>query len=147
MRWTADLPDETSRTLLGAVDALAQEYLTADRCTGTTRTVEAARVDALTDLAMANATVETLVEIVLPASTAPAPTLVSRRDRLGRHPRPPAGGRGVTPTTVDVLEVDPLLVDLVSGNHTRATLAAGELERHHGLRLGEHLETAGNPSS
>ena len=89
MRWTADLPDETSRTLLGAVDALAQEYLTADRCTGTTRTVEAARVDALTDLAMANATVETLVEIVLPAVHRPRPGPGLPPRPAGRHPRPP----------------------------------------------------------
>ncbi len=146
MRWTADLPDDTSRALLGAVDALAQEYLTADRCTGARRTVEAARVDALTDLAMANATVETLVELVVPAATAPTPSLVSRRDRLSviRDHLGPAG-RPEGDTTSHLIEVDPVLVDLVAGNHTRATLAAGQLERGHGLRLGEHLETAGNP--
>lgn len=145
MRWTADLPDHASRTLLGAVDALAQEYLTADRSTGARRTVEAARVDALTDLAMANATVETLVELVVPAAAAPTPSLVSRRDRLTvirDHLRRPDGG-----ATSDVIEADPVLVDLVSGNHTPSTLAAGQLERGHGLRLGEHLETRATPSS
>ncbi len=146
MRWIADLPDDTSRTLWGAVDALAQEYLTADRRTGARRTVEAARVDALTDLAMANAVVETLVELVLPVSTAATPTLVTRRDPLSvirEHLSGPAAdaGRGHP----DVVQVDPLLVDLVAGSHTRATLGAGQLERGHGLRLGEHLETAGNP--
>ncbi len=182
MRWTADLPDDSSRSLFAAVDSLAQEYLTADSHTGARRSVEAARVDALTDLAMANATVETLVEIVLPAATAAPPTLVTRRDQLSvirdhlGRPRPTreasGGGRGqpvagpppdatttvdgseagptirsteTSPVLVDLTAVDPLLVDLVAGNHTRATLAAGQLERGLGLRLGEHLETAGNP--
>ena len=110
MRWTADLPDETSRALAASVDALAQEYLTADghrrasdpAAGGPRLTVEAARADALVDLAMANAHVQTVVELVLPAATAAVPTLVTRtpqrdviRDHLSR-PRPtrPGGGRG-----------------------------------------------------
>ena len=31
MRWTADMPDELSRRMFAAIDALAQEYLAADR--------------------------------------------------------------------------------------------------------------------
>ena len=72
MRWTADLPDETSRALAASVDALAQEYLTADGHRragdpgaggpgpggsgpgGPRLTVEAARADALVDLAIAH---------------------------------------------------------------------------------------------
>lgn len=42
MRWTADLPDEVSRRMFAAIDALAQEYLAADRV-GATSMKAAAR--------------------------------------------------------------------------------------------------------
>ncbi len=146
MRWTADLPDETSRTLLGAVDALAQEYLTADRCTGTTRTVEAARVrrahrprdgqrhrrDPRRDRAAG---------VHRPR---PGPGLPPRP--AGRHPRPPraAGSRGSTPPSTSSRSTR------CSSTSCPATTPEprsppGSSNAHHGLRLGEHLETAGNP--
>ncbi len=151
MRWTADLPDDTSRVLAASVDALAQEYLTADAhrrargagaggpetagpgAGGRRLTVEAARADALVDLAMANAQVRTVVELVLPAATAAVPTVVTRR------PEREVIGDALGGT------VDEVLVDLVAGAVTLDTLAAGQVERAVGLRLGEHLELAGNP--
>ncbi len=141
MRWTADLPDETSRTLAASVDALAQEYLTADahrratdpRTAGPRLSVEAARADALVDLAMADAQVQTVVELVLPAATAAVPTLVTRRPQRDVIRDALAG------------TFDEVLVDLVGGSVTHDTLAAGQLERGVGLALGGHLETTGNP--
>ncbi|WP_377643285.1 HNH endonuclease signature motif containing protein [Oryzobacter terrae] len=141
MRWTADLPDETSRSLAASVDALAQEYLSADahrRARGTgpagpRLTVEAARADALADLAMANARVQAVVQLVLPAATAAVPTLVARRAR-----------RDVIRDALDATS-DEVLVDLVAGAVTHDTLAGGEAERAVGLVLGEHLEVDGNP--
>ena len=72
MRWSLELPDELSRRMFAAVDDLAQEYLTADRVGATgpgsahPRTVEAGRLDALGDLVMANAHVETVIDLVVP---------------------------------------------------------------------------------
>ena len=163
MRWTADLPDETSRALAASVDALAQEYLTADGhrragdpvAGGPRLTVEAARADALVDLAMANASVRTVVELVLPAATAAVPTLVTRtpqRDVIRDHhlggPRPTRPGvEGAVggAAASDLSITDEVLIDLVAGSVTRDTLEAGEVERGVGLLLGEHLETTGNP--
>ena len=78
MRWTADMPDELSRRMFAAIDALAQEYLAADResaasrpadVAGERRTVEQARLDALGDLVMGNAHVETVVDLLVPVAT------------------------------------------------------------------------------
>ncbi len=171
MRWSADLPDDRSRVLAAAVDALAQEYLTADGHTGAHRSVEAARVDALVDLALASARVETLVEVVLPASVATPATIVTRsaqydviREALARHPLRADRARGAVPSgasgpgddhgppsagapppVVDLATTDPVLVDLVAGRVTHHTLAAGGLERATALALGGHLERTGNP--
>ncbi len=95
--------------------------------------MEAARADALVDLAMANAQVQTVVELVLPAATASVPTLVTRRPQ-----------RDVIRDALDQPS-DEVLVDLVAGSVTHDTLAAGQLERGVGLALGGHLETTGNP--
>ena len=182
MTWTLQVPDDLSRRLFAAVDALAQEYLTADRhVTGTgTRTatmeaaphgrgsltVEAARLDALGDLVMANAEVRTVVELVVPVdagtralTTRPTPreaALAAVRPRAPRGPRARRrSGTAVDETHVDEThvdeahvdetDVDGLLVDLVLGSVTTATLAAGQLERHLGLVLGAHVEVEANP--
>ncbi|MGL4742869.1 MAG: HNH endonuclease signature motif containing protein [Dermatophilaceae bacterium] len=189
MRWTVDLPDQRSRTLLAAVDALGGEYLAADdaaraaaRAAGepvpTKRSVAAARADALADLALSNATVHTTVELVVTPQTAQAVTLVRRPDpdgaiadalathRTGSTGRGSNAGRGDSRAStargdsrrstgsggrdsagaVDVLvPADPVLVDLVTGRTTRATIAAGPLEAELGSRLGEHLRVAANP--
>ncbi len=87
MRWTADMPDELSRRMFAAIDALAQEYLAADRESAASRpadvaserrTVEQARLDALGDLVMGNAHVRD--------GRRPA------RARRDRHPRPGVSG-------------------------------------------------------
>ncbi|MGL5819392.1 MAG: hypothetical protein ACRCYR_17640 [Phycicoccus sp.] len=186
MRWTVDLPDQRSRTLLAAVDALGGEYLAADdavraaaRAAGELvprkRSVAAARVDALADLALSNATVHTVVELVVTPQTAAVAAvahrpdldhaitgaLTARRtgdglDRTGHvdllvpaHPVPvdPVSAHPVPvdPVSAHPVPVDPVLVDLIVGRTTRATLAAGRLEAELGSRLGEHLRVAANP--
>lgn len=161
MRWSLEVPDELSRRMFAAVDDLAQEYLTADRVGAAgrgspqPRTVEAARVDALGDLVMANAHVETVIELVVPLDVGAATTvtrstrraaataeLTRTRPRPGPHGSPahdPAGSR------VEDVAVDEVAVDLVLGSVTRETLAAGEVERRLGLLLGARLEVAANP--
>ncbi|MEO7422726.1 MAG: HNH endonuclease signature motif containing protein [Ornithinibacter sp.] len=140
MRWTAGVPDELSARMFAAVDALAQEYLTADghaRAAGssTKRSVGAARVDALGDPVMANAAVQTVVELVVPVEAGTASSLVTRPD-----PRTAAedlmGSRD---------DVDQVLVGLVLGHNTVDSLAAGDLERDLGLTLGQWLEVQSNP--
>ncbi len=164
MRWTADLPDEVSRRMFAAIDALAQEYLAADRvgatsmkaaARGVRRTVEQARVDALADLVLGNATVQTIVELVVPVASAVAPSFVDRvaeraaaeaamRPQCGdEHPLAgegrPQGGDG------RVQGADAVVIDLVLGSVTRHTLDAGALERAHGRSVGAWLETEANP--
>ena len=102
---------------------------------------------------MANAHVETVIELVVPVD-AGAATIVTRSPRrrqrrahqTGSRHRPhgspahdPAGSRVVE------VAVDEVAVDLVLGSVTRETLAAGEVERHLGLVLGARLEVAANP--
>ena len=143
MRWSLEVPDDTSRRLFAAVDGLAQEYLTADRSGSQAvaadrerRTVEAARSDALVDLVMANAHVETLVELVVPVDAGSA-RFVTRPDARS------AAAAELAQSRHDA--VDPVTIDLVLGSVTRATLAAGEAERHLGLIVGEWLQVAANP--
>lgn len=169
--WTLQVPDELSRRLFAAVDALAQEYLTADQhrtprhateptgagcdpagpgATGPgataaatappfreRRTVEAARLDALGDLVMANADITTVVELLVPVD-AGTRTLTTRPT-----PREAVTTALATPSRPD--PVDVVLVDLVLGSVTADTLAAGQAERHLGLVLGGHVETDTNP--
>ena len=150
MRWTADLPDEVSRRMFAAIDALAQEYLAADRvgatsmkaaARGVRRTVEQARVDALADLVLGNATVQTVVELVVPVASTVPPSFVERvgertAAEAAMRPQggdePPQGG-------------DAVVIDLVLGSVTRHTLDAGALERAHGRSVGAWLETEANP--
>ncbi|MBP6997783.1 MAG: hypothetical protein KBB39_16740 [Phycicoccus sp.] len=76
-RWDAELPTDTSQQMWAAIDSLATEFLTADAATGAphTRTVAAARADALSALVLSNAQVETHVELVLPVvPTTPSAT-------------------------------------------------------------------------
>ena len=167
MRWTADIPDELSRRMFAAIDELAQQYLAADREIAASRpgdgvrerrTVEQARLDALGDLVMGNARVETVVDLLVPVATGtraaasaaasaaepsaghvPA-TFVDRRD--ARTAAEAAfGGTGHSSTGGG----DAVVVELVLGQVTRDTLAAGRLERTHGLTLGAWLETDANP--
>lgn len=165
MRWTADLLDEQSRTLLAAVDELAAQYLAADdaaraaaRAAGEStlpgkRSVAAARIDALVDLAMADATVTTVVELVLTPQSVPAATPVERPawdDVVAAALSGPGPGRdGPTPPTPPAWAAheapDPVLVDLVAGRNSHDAIAAGQLERELGSRLGAHLEITGNP--
>ena len=172
MRWSLEVPDELSRRMFAAVDALAQEYLTADQhrrdseALEERRTVEAARLDALGDLVLANAHVETVVELLVPVDAGTA-TFVKRPEpreavvaELGKPRRrslapphedstgrttptstttttpagelaPAAGATGSPPTQeardAGGLAVDEVLVDLVLGSVTTATLAAGEV--------------------
>ncbi len=178
MRWTADLPDEVSRRMFAAIDALAQEYLAADRASGAERagvaaaggadhagadpagsvrgtsdgsvapgaprqrrTVEQVWVDALADLVLGNATVQTVVELVVPVASTVPPSFVERvgertAAEAAMRPQggdePPQGG-------------DAVVIDLVLGSVTRHTLDAGALERAHGRSVGAWLETEANP--
>ena len=170
MRWSLEVPDDASRRLFAAVDALAQEYLTTDQQAAAAapgghgrerRGVEAARLDALVDLVMANAQVQTLVELVVPVDAGSA-TFVTRPDARtaaatelarSRHRRTPwatsgaAAGPVATTANPDPTDpgIDDVAVDLVLGAVTVDTLAAGELERGLGLVLGGWLEVAANP--
>lgn len=82
-RWDAELPTDTSQQMWAAIDSLATEFLTADAATGApqSRTVAAARADALSALVLSNAQVETHVELVLPvvpaAPSATQPTAMA----------------------------------------------------------------------
>jgi hypothetical protein len=150
--------------MFAAIDALAQEYLAADRvgatsmkaaARGVRRTVEQARVDALADLVLGNATVQTIVELVVPVASAVPPSFVDRvaeraaaeaamRPQCGdEHPLAgegrPQGGDG------RVQGADAVVIDLVLGSVTRHTLDAGALERAHGRSVGAWLETEANP--
>lgn len=172
MRWTADLPDEVSRRMFAAIDALAQEYLAADRAGGAARagaaaggadpagaapgasggsmasgsprerrTVEQARVDALADLVLGNATVQTFVELVVPVASAVPSSFVERvgERAAAEAAMRPQGGDGRSQGG------DAVVIDLVLGSVTRATLEAGALERAHGRSVGVWLETEANP--
>ncbi|MEO7061926.1 MAG: HNH endonuclease signature motif containing protein [Lapillicoccus sp.] len=61
--WAASLPSEESLLAWAAIDALAAEYVEADP----TRSVEAARADAMTDLILERATITTTIDLVVPA--------------------------------------------------------------------------------
>ncbi len=141
MRWTADIPDELSARVFAAVDALAQEYLTADAHTRAhgdaraTRSVGAARVDALGDLVMGSATVETVVELVVPVDAGSAPLVTRPNPRMAAEEL--VGGPRAGPSRV--------VVDLILGQNTTETLAAGQLERELGQSLGGWLEIESNP--
>ena len=154
MRWTLEVPAEQSHRLFTAVDELAQEYLSADRLahgsggdgeTRERRSVEAARLDALSDLAMASVHVETVVELVVPVDAGAATTVTRPDPRAAAAALFSTPGSATVSTTCPTVAVDEVLVDLVMGNVTHATLAAGELERSHGLRCGSWLESAMNP--
>ena len=66
--WTLTLPVATSTKLWSAVDGLANEYL---RATPGLK-ADQARVDALVDLATANAEIRTTIELVAPIGSGPA---------------------------------------------------------------------------
>ena len=71
--WTISLPVATSARLWSAVDGLANQYLRA----APGLKADQARVDALVDLATANAEIRTTIELVAPIGSGPA----SRTDR------------------------------------------------------------------
>ena len=66
--WTISLPVATSTRLWSAVDGLANEYLRA----APGLKADHARVDALVDLATANAEIRTTIELVAPIGSGPA---------------------------------------------------------------------------
>ncbi len=66
--WTISLPVATSTRLWSAVDGLANEYLRA----APGLKADQARVDALVDLATANAEIRTTIELVAPIGSGPA---------------------------------------------------------------------------
>lgn len=96
--WTISLPVATSTRLWSAVDGLANEYLRA----APGLKADQARVDALVDLATANAEIRTTIELVLPIGSGPAGRtecgpLDLRDEPL--HDLPEAfGGRQATPS-------------------------------------------------
>ncbi|MGL5927328.1 MAG: HNH endonuclease signature motif containing protein, partial [Dermatophilaceae bacterium] len=177
MRWTVEIPDDTSQRLYAVVEELAQEYLAADAVAAgvhhgetdrgpagaddrlgarwrgrSRRTVDAARVDALTDLALGNAQVSTVVHLVVPADTARPATLVARPTREAVAEAAAAGSPLPTGRLTDRSgpsgeygRPDRVLVDLILGRANADTLASGALEQRHSLSLMSHLEVAGNP--
>ncbi|MGI8716816.1 MAG: DUF222 domain-containing protein, partial [Lapillicoccus sp.] len=66
-RWTAEAPTETSLMAWAAIDELARRYAG----DGDHRTLRQARADAFIDLILGNATVETTVQVSLPAGATP----------------------------------------------------------------------------
>lgn len=67
--WRLSLPAETSARLWAAVDELGREYHRACRAAGNTdTTLTQARADALADLVLGQATVETTLELVVPVA-------------------------------------------------------------------------------
>lgn len=66
--WRLLLPSETSRQMWAAVDALAREYHLARREAGDPITLDQARADAIADLVLARARVETTVELIVPVA-------------------------------------------------------------------------------
>ncbi len=66
--WRLSLPSEPSRRVWSAVDELAREYHRARRDTRDPVTLDQARADAIVDLVLGRATVETTVELVVPVA-------------------------------------------------------------------------------
>lgn len=167
--WRLSLPTETSRQMWAAVDELAQEYHRARRDAGDPVTIDQARADAFADLVLARATVETIVELVVPvaammgegdpaASTSPAASSpagpASGGSPSGGSPSggsPPGCGPGTYRwgqhlTPAEVLqragETDDLILHWVSGvDLHRASL----FEAEYAMDLSRELEVKGNP--
>lgn len=100
-RWDAELPTDTSQQMWAAINTLATEFLTSDTMTGAprTRTVAAARADALSALVLSNAQVETHVELVLPV--VPATPSATQPTAMAGPPTP------AVPTTVTAPPIGP----------------------------------------
>lgn len=142
--WRLLLPSESSRRIWAAVDELAHEYHRARLDTDDPVTLDQARADALVDLLLGRATVETTVELVVPvaamttdgappgASQAPSTPGTYRRSER-RSPAEILRDRGGT---------DDLILEWVSG---RELHRASTLECEYALLLTDHLQVVGNP--
>ena len=120
--WSVDLPTPVSQRMWAAVDALAQEYLAAEPA----HTVDTARADALGDLVLAQARVETSVELVLPTGSA-------------AHDRPGA------PVVEHAPPADPVVESMLAGEWTARTAAASDLEWELAFTAGAARRVDRNP--
>ena len=109
--WTISLPVATSTRLWSAVDGLANEYLRA----APGLKADHARVDALVDLATANAEIRTTIELVAPIGSGPPAGRTSVRSTCVTSPcttcpRPsrPAAARRVRRPRRDVAVAAPV---------------------------------------
>lgn len=160
--WRLSLPTETSRQMWAAVDELAQEYHRARRDAGDPVTMDQARADAFADLVLARATVETIVELVVPVAAmmaeggpacpdSPTTSAPGARARTASGGSPPGHGPGtyrwgerLTPAEILRREgqTDELILHWVSGVDLHR---ASVFEAEFALHLTRDLEVRGNP--
>ena len=162
--WQLSLPSDVSRRLWEAVDALGREYRDARRHGDDPVTLDQARADALCDLVLERAQIETTVELVVPVaalmsdslvpgSPTEAPPLGAAADAAAPvgSATDPAAHPGLfrlaaRRTPSEILagqgQTDPLILSWVSGEELGQ---ASELEAAVALLLMDHLEVVGNP--
>lgn len=143
--WRLSLPAEVSATIWTAVDELGREYHRARRAVGNTAiTLGQARADAFVDLVLANATVETTLELVVPVAALSDET--PSTDHPPRHSTPgmfdPAVRRGPAEVLRGRDQGDEVILSWVTG---RDLHTASELEAELALQLTRPLEIEGNP--
>ncbi len=172
--WRLSLPTETSARLWAAVDGLGQEYHRACRSMGNTDiTLTQTRADALADLVLGRATVETTLELVVPVAALGAGAPGSATSPVGAAPagavpvgaapdgstatHAPQAPRALTPSCgsfVPATRRGPAEVLRGRGLHDEVVLAwvtGGDLhtastpEAEMALQLTRPLEIDGNP--
>lgn len=148
--WRMALPTESSRRVWAAVDELARQYHDARRDVGDPVTLDQARADALVDLVLARASVETTVELVVPVAALAGSAATS--SRAVSCPDTSDDGPGIyrwaeyrSPSEVLRQEgvSDDLLLQWVSGHELHLAAA---LEAEYALLLADHLTIVGNPN-
>ena len=162
--WQLSLPSDVSRRLWESVDALGRAYHEARRHSEHPVSLDQARADALCDLVLERAQIETTVELVVPVAALMAGSLVPGSLTEGPPldepadeavpvdpPTGPDAHPGLfrlaarrTPSEIltDQRATDPLILRWVSGEELGR---ASELEAAVALLLMDHLEVVGNP--
>ncbi len=141
--WRMELPAEVSRRMWAAMDALARDYLVADP----RHTVGSARADAMADLVLGQARIETTVEVVVTAAPGGAGWTPS--------PMPSAARVAVVPATGPMPlrrghrggadEADSDVAAMIRGELTAGTARAGELEWVLADQVGRIVAVDDNP--
>lgn len=148
--WRLSLPAETSARLWAAVDDLGREYHRACRAVGNTDvTLAQTRADALADLVLGHATVETTLELVVPVAALTGDGAEARTAHHSPDKTPPACGsfhpaarRGPAEVLRARGQRDEVILSWVTG---RDLHTASALEAELALRLTRPLEIDGNP--